>query len=228
MKLSTLKSCFWFLSLSLMMASADASVIVVDDFDDGTIDLEANSVIRSATLLDQATASAIGGFRDTGVQLVSEFLSARAQANPIPGVIAFSSASASTGVFELIYDGFDFGGLGGVDLTDAGSNKQILVDFTSADHGAELSVELRDTDGNFFIGQIELTEDPGLVGFKLSDFTGVDTTSIDAIAVVVHGDPEGDYVIDAIYAAIPEPSTIMIWSLMAVGMAFYVRRNRAS
>ncbi|MDG2384850.1 MAG: hypothetical protein P8N76_24485, partial [Pirellulaceae bacterium] len=102
MKIPNLRSCFWLLGLSLMMASADASVIVVDDFDDGTIDLEANSVIRDVRLFDQATTSAIGGFRDTGVQLVSEFLSARAQANPIPGVIAFSSASASTGVFELI------------------------------------------------------------------------------------------------------------------------------
>ena len=51
-------------------------------------------------------------------------------------------------------------------------------------------------------------------------------TAIDVIDFIIDGEESGDYVIDRIYATVPEPGTIAIWGLLGVGMAFYIRRQR--
>ena len=230
MKRLALKACFWLVAAGLLVPSTDASIIVIDDFEEGTIDLEASNAVPSVELLDQATTSAIGGYRDTAVLLISPYLSASANSNPIPGVIAFSSGSQSTGQFTLVYDGDGNVGLGGVDLTDGGVNGFLNIDFTSADLGAEIEIRLQDTGGNGeYLSQI-LAGGPGVVSFHLSDFAdaGVDLTSIDLIELNITGQEDGDYTIDSIAATVPEPGTIAIWSMLGIGMAFYVRRQYAS
>ncbi|MCP4191963.1 MAG: PEP-CTERM sorting domain-containing protein [Planctomycetaceae bacterium] len=223
------KACFWLVAVGLLMPAADASLII-DDFENGTIALEATNAAPFAELSNQATTSAIGGYRDTAVWLLSPYLSVRANSNPIPGVIAFSSGSQSTGQFSLLYAGEDNLGLGGIDITEGGKNRQINVDFNSADLGADTGLILYNSPEN--LGEVSqiLVGGPGIVSFKLSDFAdqGIDLTTIDAIELVIFGDEDGDYTIDSIYATVPEPGTIAIWSLFGVGLAFYVRRQHKS
>ena len=224
----TWKTSFWMMCLSLLISSADASIIVIDDFEDGTVALEATNATSFVFLVSQATPSAIGGYRNVAVCLISDYLSARANSNPIPGVMAFSSGSQSTGEFGLSYVGNNLEGLGGIDLSDGGTNQVINVDFTSADFGAKTAITLEDIDGNIAGIEQDLSSGPGVVSFNLSEFAdlGVDLTAIDAIGLIIDGEEDGDYTIDSIYATVPEPGTIAIWGLLGVGMAFYIRRQR--
>ncbi len=223
----TWNSCFGFLAVVLIAQFAGASVVTVDDFDDGTIDLEATHVMHTDSIGNQATTSAIGGFRSVGVALMSDYLSVRANSNPMPGVIAFSSGSQSIGFFDLTYAGEGGTGLGGIDITNGGTNRVMSVDFAAADMGAGLELGIEDSNGNFGIFST-LVGGPGVASFALSDFTdaGVDLTSIEMIDIAIIGEEDGDYTIDSIYAAVPEPGTIAIWSILGVGTVFYTRRRQ--
>ena len=224
----TWKTYLWMMCLSLLISSADATVIVIDDFEDGTVALQATNTSRYVEFNQQATPSAIGGYRNGRVVLKSEYLSAAANSNPIPGVMAFSSGSQSLAEFVLRYAGKDYEGLKGIDLSDGGTNQVINVDFTSADFGAQTSIILFDIDEHYARIEQDLSSGSSVVSFKLSEFAteGVDVTAIDVIDFIIDGEESGDYVIDGIYATVPEPGTIAIWDLLGVGMAFYIRRKR--
>ena len=212
-------------AIALVVPSVQASVVIVDDFDDGKVDLTANSGTTSASLIDQPTTSAVGGFRDTTVTWVSGALDVSAKRNPAPGEMAFSSERGVVGLFNLVYDG-DGSGLSGLDITDGGSNVFLFLDIVFDDLGGEILVTLEDNSATSFSLSKSLTPGPELVAFKLSDFIGVDLAALESISVDVIGVEAGDYAIDSIYAGVPEPSTIAIWSLFGVGMAVYVRRQR--
>ncbi|MDG2383729.1 MAG: hypothetical protein P8N76_18800 [Pirellulaceae bacterium] len=218
---------FCLATIALALPSAHGSLIVIDSFEDGTIALEATNSTPNVQLLNQPTTSAIGGYRDTAVILSSDYLSAQANSNPIPNAIAFSSGSQSTGVFALVYAGIDHSGLNGVDLTDGGTNRQITVNFAAADLGAEIQLALWDTFDSYIATSQTLPGGPGLVSFPFLNLSnqGIDLTSIKAIEVNILGQEEGDYTINSIYATVPEPTTLMIWSAFGVGVALFIRRN---
>ena len=215
---------FWLITASLSAPLASASVINVDNFGIGSIALEATNTSRVASLELQATPSAIGGFRSTEVELLSEYLSVQANINPIPNILAFSSTSQSTGQLELIYLGAENAGLGGIDLTDGGTNQVINVDFTSADSNAEIRIGLWETNGDYAETLQTLSGGPETLSFQLSDFT-VDATSIDGINVKLLGQENGDYTINRIYATVPEPSTFTIGTLFVIAVIIGFRRS---
>ena len=211
---------------STLLTSAEATVIMIDDFQDGDVNLTANSTIPSSSSSETAT-SAIGGTRETGITYKSGPLSVRA--NTALELLSFSSDTMTAGDFNLTYDA-NGSGLN-ADLTNGGSNDTLFVDLILADAGSILTVTLQSIDeatstSNSYSLSESLTG-PGLAEFRLTGFIGVNPTDIESIAVNIEGAANGDYAIDQIYVAVPEPSSMIIWSLSGLGLIpFYRRRTR--
>lgn len=220
-RLSLLASACLALAAALT-PNTHASVVLVDDFQIANVNLTADSTTPIQSLINEPSASAIGGFRDTTVTWMSGPFSLEAQTGM--GIMAFSSDTLSTGNFDLFYDG-NGSGLGGVDLTGGGMNTFLFVDFVSADADANLTITLEDTTTASASISKSTSMGASTTGFLLTDFA-VDLTSIDSIRVNIDGDSDGDYGIDRIYAGVPEPGTIAIWSIFGFGLAIYLRKKR--
>jgi len=211
---------------STLLTSAEATVIMIDDFQDGDVNLTANSTIPSSSSNETAT-SAIGGTRETGITYESGPLSVRA--NTALEMLSFSSDTMTAGDFNLAYDA---NGIGlNADLTNGGINNTLFVDLILADADSILTVTLQSIDeATSTSDSHSLSESltgPGLAEFGLNGFIGVDPTDIEAIFINIEGAPNGDYAIDQIYVAVPEPSSMIIWSMSALSLiAFYRRRAR--
>ena len=209
---------------STLLTSAEATVIMIDDFQDGDVNLTANSTIPSSSSNETAT-SAIGGTRETGITYESGPLSVRA--NTALEMLSFSSDTMTAGDFNLAYDA---NGIGlNADLTNGGINKTLFVDLILADADSILTVTLQSIDEATSTSHSlsESLTGPGLAEFGLNGFIGVDPTDIEAIFINIEGAPNGDYAIDQIYVAVPEPSSMIIWSMSALSLiAFYRRRAR--
>ena len=211
---------------STLFTSAKASVVMIDDFRDGNVDLTANATTPSSSS-NEATTSSIGGFRETVITYETGPLAVRA--NTAMEMISFSSDTQTAGDFNLSYDA-NGSGLN-ADLTNGGINHTLFVDLILADAGSNLTVTLQSIDdATSAVNSYSITESltgPGLAEFKLNGFLGIDPTDIEAILVDIEGAANGDYAIDQIYAGVPEPSSMIIWSMFGIGLvAFYRRRAR--
>jgi hypothetical protein len=211
------------LALALFMAGfsdAHAASIVIDTFDDGP-----EQQAPPDSRLD--VPSVLGG---------SRFLQSTGEATVIVagGVLQAINAEGLGGDVQAIWDGGEGQSLGGVDLTDGGSNAlfDVVVGIAPIVAPTEtLGVIVEDssgTVGRFDIGWTELVLGSNLIPFSsLSD--GVDLTSVNVVRlenVIVVADTA--IAIDSFSAIpIPEPSTALLFASL-LGLIGIARRKRAA
>lgn len=110
-------------------------------------------------------------------------------------------------------------------VTSVGApNTGVLIKMVSAEYAYNLDLTLV-TNGSGSTASLLLPANPNAhdVFVPFSSFSGVNFHDIDQINVQLRGRPDGDYVIDAISASVPEPVSM---SLLAIGGMLALRRRR--
>lgn len=211
---------------------ASASTIVLGDFNvEQYVEARPRQGQVSSSEVYSPAASQVGGYRymsatnsngrSGGTSLLSS-----------DGYLDFSNAARTSGTGTLLWDGLGSVGLGGVDLTDRGTNNALFLDVVFADANLTLSFSVTDTHGATSTLTQTVSQtlvDPTSMAFLFDDFTGsADFTSLNSISLILSGTTQGlDATIDTVYAAstlsplpavpVPAAGWLMLGGLMALG-----------
>lgn len=221
---------------------AQATSVLIDSFSDGNL-ANTSSPITSTTLTG-STSNIIGGQRTVTQTSVGSTngLNLSINSGVAPGVLAHSQASGETGMTTVLWDGG--GSLGGVDLTDSGTNDSLRFVIARTDAnlpGNGISVQLNggitlshyftaaDFTAYFNSGSTTATRFLN-VDFLLSGFTGA--TSVNSILLTIDGTVTDDWDmridnVGAINTQVPEPATLLLFGTGLVGVAARARRKSA-
>ncbi len=230
----------------VLAGSASATPIVIDDFsNDQSLTVSGgNGPLESAGGV--SASSAIGGARFMRLSRVSGYGTDTLTANGGGfGLLDLSSAAADAVSARITYDGGTDNvltptGLGGVDLTSAGSNSVIQV-LARSDLVAPLTITVYTDGSNFSTAVVNL---PGQ-GFGNTPFTAIDIPfssfladsgtganfqNVGAISVGIFGANVAslDAQLDSIVATVPEPGTLLLFAAGLGGLAVTGRRRRGA
>lgn len=158
------------------------------------------------------------------------------------GYLDFSNAARTSGTGTVTWDGQGSTGLGGVDLTSAGTNDALFLDVVFADANLVLSFTIRDTLGAISTITTTVAEtltDPTSLTFLFSSFTGTANFAlVDSITLTLSGTTQGlDASIDTVYAGSTQPEVapvplpaagfLLAGGVLALGAAKRRKRNAA-
>lgn len=221
--------------LGLMTASAAAAPITIDTFDGDAWVADAPFFIIGSEA-EVAAGSAIGGWRD----LLAESDSTDPLATEVRtsgGSLAYSNTAGSSGTGTVTWDGndgdastVDTSGLGGIDLTDGGTNDGFLIKLLSADANLSITLNVWDMAGN--LSSLDVLFTTSLVEYSaflyLDGFVGgADLTNVGAIQLVLDGPENIDAVIDFIAVAPVPLGPAMPPLLGALFMLGYLKRRQS-
>lgn len=200
---------------------------------------------------EPASPQSLGGFRDiivnrtgaTGGGIVF------AESNVTdPGFFTLTLGPGVLGSAELQFDGMDNSdsinptGLGGIDITQLGANDGFLLRM-AADSAAPLIVTAYTDAGNFSRASVAIPISPTFtlteVFLPFSSFatlagSGVDFSNVGALSFLVDGtaspglDVKIDYIEATSLTSSPEPSSLVMSGLFALGILGYCLARRAS
>ncbi len=235
-----MNKCKWIVAAAAALAISPAvsMAVVIDDFSEGAVNMSQAGVgSQSSTQMGSSTAI-IGEYRDMDLEVTASLagLGTDADVLIVPGLLNFSNAAGNQATLLLTWDGLGVpgAGLGGVDLTEAGIHTGIGVDFLVSDLGATMTFTVVDTSGN----ESKLSQMTGVGANSLffdynsfvptvlvSDFTAIDTISMELFA-----ETNGDYLIQLLQTANPnpEPATAMLGAMGLGGLAAGLRRRRTA
>lgn len=152
------------------------------------------------------------------------------------GVADFSNASRTAGSGTLTWNGIGSTGLGGLDVTDNGTNDAVFFDVVFSDADVDLAFAVVDTRGrtstySYLVGE-ELSGTP--VVFSFADFTGnADLTSINSVSFRLSGrSPSVDASLDLLYfgstlTSVPLPASGILLGAALLGAGLMGRRRAA-
>jgi hypothetical protein len=204
-------------------------MFVIDDFTEtGTQTVSVTGVgsdTNTQTLIPGANT--IGGSRQLDIDVsVSDFSqTSTLRANTTFGVLNYSNDSGNTALGMATYDNAG-NGLGGVDITLGGLVDRLLVDVLSGDAGFKF--EITDTGGDTATFE-QLLNGAELLAPLLSSFTNagaVDFTMVDKLKLSLNSVPDSDATITFIAVGVPEPSSIGLLGLGAIGLIGRRRRRK--
>jgi hypothetical protein len=184
---------------------------------------------------DPGVLEVIGNERDTHVEVVGTPMTISASGiigyEPLydNGVLWLSTGGPAGTFVRVVYDGADGLGLGGIDLTDGGSNNLFRFGFVGEfDPGGSTSLALTITvdgqGGGSTSVQTQIPDQPAPFDFDvpfadfsnpglLSSVKSITCTLNDPLAPVSGVDFELDYI-----KAVPEPSTIALLSALGASL----------
>lgn len=232
--------------VAVFVCSSGAADLVIDDFTQGPLDLEAASGERDSSVQDGLNV--LGGVRETRLGAGSGGSGSLTIATPpddATGSLAFSSTPTSVGLvpsFGLQYDGNPDGNsstangqLGNVDLTEGG-NDRLQLRFLSEPEVGSFSFLI--TNAATEQGYIEIDFDGRLIYEILytditNEFGGGPVDYSDVVAfsfgIIVNGSVDAtQVVILRDIRAIPEPSSALLLSAFGLGLLLRRRRSRSS
>lgn len=221
--------------------AAHAAPIVIDDFVDQQVVtlVEFGGVLSSGEI---AASTAIGGYRELAVASdASSFFNTLMQTGDASGTskLDLSNTPGVTGSGLVVWDGQGNTGLGGVDLTDGGTNDAILSTVIFAD-GASL-LEFVVTDSSGMSGTAAYQIPTGIsastvASVLFTDFTnGVDFTAIESIGLVLSSTASGSaFSLDLVSAGVSPPPApvplpaagLLLGSVLLGGGTLAARRRK--
>ena len=230
----------------VMLFAVSAQAYPVDTFTGPKVVTAISLQDPDPTLLKTDNVDIIGGQRD----LLLDVSNVSGPAGPATyigtiGEGSFVFNSGTPGVTATLqYDGDDTDivgppaslvnseGLGGVDLTAAGTNS-FKLDFLSIEGGdyqdTDVTIEVHNgTDKATFIGKIPDSSVPTRYEVLFSDFTGITSALASATSLEICLNPNGNPDVNFIMTGsvgVPEPATMILLALG--GIAVLRRRNRA-
>lgn len=187
-------------TLCAMSGAASAATIAIDTFGDSQGPVQAQN---GGTVADSATTGfALGGSRLITVENAAGTGLTQGEVNPgFGGVFAFSNDALTSGSATLDY------ALGGVDLTDGGTNDTIVASVLQIDLGMLVGMTIDGVSQGVTVGNT------GNLNFAFTDFAGVDFTNVNDIQLSfdANGLPAVDATIDFLGAEdlIANPVTSM-------------------
>lgn len=212
--------------------SAVAAPVTIDDFTtpQDTLKAEPGQTLSSAV----SGANIIGGSRALTVSATAGAppLGTTAAVMQVNNFLSFSNDVGVTGQLQVEWNAGGTG-LGGIDLTDAGTNDGFLVDITTADNDFSLSFEVDDALGgtSTFSSIVPELSGPGSLPLFIAFgvFNGnADFTSIDSIRMTLTSVGAAlDMSIASIssVAEIPIPGAIPLMLSGLAGLGFAGRRS---
>lgn len=193
---------------------------------------------------DTAVVGVIGGERDVHVEVIGSAVTISAAGiigwEPVYEAGIFSLGTGGrAGTFAIAdYDGLDGAGLGGIDLTDGGTNNRFRFWFNHVDGGdastMALTIDVMDQDDNVATAQAAVPESTAAFSFDVpfTDFSGpgmldnvksISLTFNEPAAPVPNVDMELNLV-----EVVPEPATLVMLSALGVlGLVVAVRWCRS-
>lgn len=209
------------LTLALVMAGfsgAQAATIVIDDFQTGD-----QQQAPPPNTVD--APSAIGGKRTLlGSGEVTGFVS--------DGLLNVLNSTQPGGTFQAVWDGG--GSLGGIDLTDGGTNAffDVRVVLKAPDPLDVETLGVRVEDSNGVAGTVSLGWQDLSLGSNLIPFSslsnGVDLTSVDLIGLDFSIAVEGNNIsIGSVSAVVPVPAAAWLFGSGLLGLVGVARRCKA-
>lgn len=220
--------------------AAHAAPIVIDDFVDEQLValVEFGGVLSSSEI---AASTALGGYR--GLSVTSDaaaFFNTLMQTGATSGTskLDLSNTPGVTGSGFVVWDGAGSAGLGGVDLTDGGTNDAILSTIIFADGASQLEFMVTDTSGTSgtAIYQIPTGISGSTVASVLfSGFTNsVDFTAVDSLLLSMSSTVPGTaFSIDLVSAGVasapapvPLPAAGLLLGSVLVGGGTLAARRR--
>lgn len=238
-----------------VFTAAPASAIIIDSFNNGPVDITANQATPQVQNVVDA-AGIIGGQRESSVIYYNPTSTAPDNVRlrvdfADQNNFSHSQDAGVAGLSIFVYDGpdgdptsIDYGGLGGIDLTEGGLADRFIFTVLFADQSVNQVLDLRVyTDAthysDLFKNFAAPINSPTQISFLFSDFTvgdgaagAADFTNIGAILLAIDGrfEPALDVRLDELRTlVIPEPATM---SLLALGLTAVAglrrRRLRAS
>ena len=246
-------------TLVLGVATASASPVIIDSFGPGTSggvfdSTPGNGGVTGAPGL---STSAIGGEREYFANFTVGTAGSTGPGGGLNGVgtdvdsgiarfTTQSTVPSGRGFATITYDGPGSTGLGGVDLTDGGTNTGIAFDVVNVVGKLMLSVILRDTAGNMLTLMADIMSPPAtgqsfFLSFLGGAASGGDAQSIasDVDSIVLRFDntdpssfADSDINIDNLRATgpavVPEPGSVALLAMGLIGLLGYGVRRRMS
>ena len=246
-----LKRSFWAAccAAAVLAGAGEARAVLIDSFNSSFEQTVTNSTIGTPAGNSADTTAAIGGERDIMLEILNNpsSLAATVSVSPATGLATWSEDAAVLSRATLQYDGLDNDpfslnatGLGGVNLRADGSTAFEFLLTNDLDFTMAARVY---TDAGNWVELIKLVPGnpgggPQTVEFKFEDFApgegAADFENVGAIEIVLEGIfGRTDVDIDQIatgpvggVAAIPEPGSLALLGMGALGMAGFGWRRR--
>lgn len=209
------------------------ATIVIDDFtttQDGAAWIENltenNQQTTRVELFQPLSNAVLGGKRTTTLRAdhigVEDFDFVRGVLAPSPGIFDYASTANARGTLSFRYDGIEQSFA--ADLSEA---SQIHIGFTFFDfaNGEDLPVTITLNDGQTEASQsMSLGENELDLYFSLTDFGGVDLSSITSIEVEFSPGMGADFRLGHM-AALPAPGILAVMGIGAIALGRNRRRN---
>lgn len=224
---------------ALVAGSASAATIVIDRFitEQYVVAVPPTGDVSMSEVI-APSASAVGGYRYMRVSNNHNRLNGTSLATG-DGYLDFSNASRTTGTGTITWNGPGLTGLGGLDITDGGTNDAVFFDVIFADSDISMAFSLTDTSGRRSVFNALLSEelsDPQSVIFNFSDFIGdADFTQINSISFTLGAARNAvDASLSMLYfgstqpapAPVPLPAAAGLLGAALGGLGLVARRRR--
>jgi len=228
------------LVIALLLAASARASLIIDPFT--TAQTVFAGGVNPATMAEgKVTPGAIGGNRLLTVQRTTG--TGIVYADVSGGLLSHGNGPANAGIVSASYDGnadttFDpTTGLGGIDLTQGGTNNGLVFNYHADLAGAVISARIYSSPTDFSVGSFNTLATgtftgPGITnGILFSSMTvgggsGANFSSVRGVVLSIDGSnvPALDLQISSVLSdVVPEPASL---SLLAIGSLITLRRRR--
>ncbi|OSP54324.1 hypothetical protein [Pseudoruegeria sp. SK021] len=223
-----------------LSSAAQAAPVLIDAFNAEQI-VAYKPIPGFVSDQSEVEAPVIGGYRDISVvSSATAYFGSILQVVDGEGSIDLSNTRGVTGSGSVTWDGMGSTGLGGIDLTDGGSNDALITSIVFSRGSGALTFSAVDTNGVSGMATYAFNTDissASPVAFLFSSFSnGVDLTSVNSLTMLMSGiDPAASNSVGSVYAGVapvpapvPLPAAGLLLGTVLLGGGVAARRRKTA